>query len=142
MAVEAHNTKAQSVWNSPAGRYDEISRSISDAIEHAVVMTRGDSILPSDLPFGRDEAYAEEDGAPSGHRAFFGDALSELPFTQAKEKAALAFERAYVERLLKRTGNNVSEAARQAGMDRSNFRRLMKKVRAAEDDGLAEDGEA
>jgi SAM-dependent methyltransferase len=35
-AVLAHNRKAQSVWNSPAGRYDEISRSIADAIEHAV----------------------------------------------------------------------------------------------------------
>lgn len=34
--VQAHNQKAQSVWNSPAGRYDEISRSIADAIEHAV----------------------------------------------------------------------------------------------------------
>lgn len=34
--VRPHNVKAQSVWNSPAGRYDEISRSIADAIEHAV----------------------------------------------------------------------------------------------------------
>lgn len=34
--VQSHNQKAQSVWNSPAGRYDEISRSIADAIEHAV----------------------------------------------------------------------------------------------------------
>jgi SAM-dependent methyltransferase len=34
--VQPHNTRAQSVWNSPAGRYDEISRSIADAIEHAV----------------------------------------------------------------------------------------------------------
>jgi len=34
--VQTHNLKAQSVWNSPAGRYDEISRSIADAIEHAV----------------------------------------------------------------------------------------------------------
>lgn len=34
--VEPHNAKAQSVWNAPAGRYDEISRSIADAIEHAV----------------------------------------------------------------------------------------------------------
>ncbi len=34
--VQTHNLKSQSVWNSPAGRYDEISRSISDAIEHAV----------------------------------------------------------------------------------------------------------
>ena len=34
--VQPHNLKAQSVWNSPGGRYDEISRSIADAIEHAV----------------------------------------------------------------------------------------------------------
>lgn len=34
--VQKHNQKAQSVWNSPGGRYDEISRSIADAIEHAV----------------------------------------------------------------------------------------------------------
>jgi SAM-dependent methyltransferase len=34
--VEPHNQKAQSVWNSPGGRYDEISRSIADAIEHGV----------------------------------------------------------------------------------------------------------
>jgi ubiquinone/menaquinone biosynthesis C-methylase UbiE len=34
--VQSHNLKAQSVWNSPAGRYDDISRSIADAIEHAI----------------------------------------------------------------------------------------------------------
>ncbi len=30
--VQPHNLKAQSVWNSPGSRYDEISRSIGDAI--------------------------------------------------------------------------------------------------------------
>jgi SAM-dependent methyltransferase len=34
--VRPHNLKAQAVWNSPGGRYDEISRTIADAIEHAV----------------------------------------------------------------------------------------------------------
>jgi len=34
--VQAHNERAQKVWNSAGGRYDEISRSIADAIEHAV----------------------------------------------------------------------------------------------------------
>ena len=34
--VQPHNTRAQSVWNAPGGRYDEISRTISDAIDHAV----------------------------------------------------------------------------------------------------------
>src|SRR3954467_9514600 len=46
--VLPHNIKAQSVWNSPGGRYDEISRSIADAIEHAVERLRpasGERIL-------------------------------------------------------------------------------------------------
>jgi SAM-dependent methyltransferase len=34
--VLSHNRRAQTVWNSPAGDYNEISRSIADAIEHAV----------------------------------------------------------------------------------------------------------
>ncbi len=34
--VQAHNLKAQAVWNSAGGRYDAISHSIADAIEHAV----------------------------------------------------------------------------------------------------------
>ena len=34
--VQSHNAKAQAIWNSSAGRYNEISRSIADAIEHAV----------------------------------------------------------------------------------------------------------
>ncbi|MDF3066841.1 MAG: UbiE/COQ5 methyltransferase [Polyangiaceae bacterium] len=34
--VLSHNTRAQAVWNGPGGRYDDISRSIADAIEHAV----------------------------------------------------------------------------------------------------------
>src|SRR5580693_4574721 len=46
--VQQHNLKAQGVWNSAGGRYDEISHSIADAIEHAVERLRpepGERIL-------------------------------------------------------------------------------------------------
>jgi ubiquinone/menaquinone biosynthesis C-methylase UbiE len=46
--VQAHNEKAQAVWNSAGGGYDEISRSIADAIEHAVTRleaTAGERVL-------------------------------------------------------------------------------------------------
>lgn len=46
--ILAHNTRAQAVWNAPGGRYDEISRSIADAIEHAVERLQpktGESVL-------------------------------------------------------------------------------------------------
>jgi DNA-binding NtrC family response regulator len=37
-----------------------------------------------------------------------------------------AFERRYLSALLEKSANNVSSAARAAGVDRSNFRRLLK----------------
>ena len=70
-----------------------------------------------------------EDETPSGG-LILREELAELPYADAKDHAVDAFDRAYVERLMKRAGGNVSEAARQAGMDRSNFRRLLKKVRS------------
>ncbi len=42
-----------------------------------------------------------------------------------------AFERRYLSALLERSGNNVSSAARAAGVDRSNFRRLLKQYDVA-----------
>lgn len=38
--VQPHNERARSIWNAPGGRYDDISRSIADAIEHAVERLR------------------------------------------------------------------------------------------------------
>ena len=102
-------------------------RELENAIEHAVVMCRGDSILPSDLPFHRGRGGDGAEG-PLGGGAFASE-LADLPYADAKERASLAFDRAYVERLMNRTSSNVSEAARQAGMDRSNFRRLLKRVK-------------
>jgi DNA-binding NtrC family response regulator len=53
--------------------------------------------------------------------------LSRYVFTEAKEMAMESFERSFVEELLLRTGGNVAEAARQGGLDKSNFRRLVKR---------------
>ena len=54
--------------------------------------------------------------------------LTDLPYSHAKKQALDMFEQAYLEAVLRRTGGNVSEAARQAGLDRSNFRRVLKKA--------------
>src|SRR5690606_5648227 len=52
----------------------------------------------------------------------------DLPYREAKERAIHAFETSYFAALLQRAGGNVSEAARQAGLDRSNFRRAAKRA--------------
>jgi DNA-binding NtrC family response regulator len=97
------------------------------AIEHAVIMARGEVLLPQDLPFARPETA--KDGEPHAAVLATPDAL-DLPYAEAKERAVLGFEAAYVAARMTRAAGNVSEAARGAGMDRSNFRRLMKRAAA------------
>jgi transcriptional regulator with GAF, ATPase, and Fis domain len=46
------------------------------------------------------------------------------PLTEAKRQSAAEFERCYLVNLMQRAGT-VSEAARLAGLDRTNFRRLL-----------------
>lgn len=46
------------------------------------------------------------------------------PLTEAKKQSAAEFERCYLLNLMQRAGS-VSEAARLAGLDRTNFRRLL-----------------
>jgi DNA-binding NtrC family response regulator len=57
--------------------------------------------------------------------------LAHLPYAQAKRLAMRAFERRYLTALLEKNNNNVSSAARAAGVDRSNFRRLLKQYEVA-----------
>jgi len=46
------------------------------------------------------------------------------PLTEAKKHSAAEFERCYLVNLMQRAGS-VSEGARLAGLDRTNFRRLL-----------------
>jgi DNA-binding NtrC family response regulator len=50
-----------------------------------------------------------------------------VPFKIAKDTAIDGFERAYLTALLEAAGNNMSKAARMAGMDRMYLHRLVQK---------------
>ncbi len=93
-------------------------RELENAVERAVVMARGDVIVPSNLP---SSVIDTPDALVSRN------VLLDLPFTKAKKSVIESFEKKYVEEALRRTEGNVSEAARQASLDRSNFRRILKK---------------
>jgi DNA-binding NtrC family response regulator len=55
--------------------------------------------------------------------------LADRPYAEAKRALLEHFDGAYTSELLERTGGNMSAAARRAGLDRSNFRRLLKRHR-------------
>jgi two-component system, NtrC family, response regulator HydG len=103
-------------------------RELENAVERAVVLCRGEAVTPVDLPpaiSGRTAPLIRE--APVG-----GDDASWLTmsYASAKEQALRRFEKSYVEALMRACDNNISAAARKAGMDRSNFKRVLRKYRA------------
>ncbi|MCC6333952.1 MAG: sigma-54-dependent Fis family transcriptional regulator [Myxococcales bacterium] len=95
-------------------------RELENAIERAVVLCAGPVIELQDLP---GEVRSQQQRGGSEVEVL---SLAHLPYAQAKKLAMRAFERRYLSALLEKSGNNVSEAARAAGVDRSNFRRLLK----------------
>lgn len=101
-------------------------RELANAIEFAVVFCREETVLPSDLPAALHltRAGASRAGAESGGSSRW----RELPYREAKEAALRDFERAYFQALLERSQGNVSAAAREAGLDRSNFRRAARRA--------------
>ena len=96
-------------------------RELENVIERAVVLVDGPTITSRELPpkllgefFYLPETRQEAD-------------FINLPYKTAKQKALNLFNRAYISNLLRQTGGNVSVASERAGMDRSNFKKIIKK---------------
>lgn len=53
--------------------------------------------------------------------------LLDMPLPAAKQLAMAAFERRYLVRVMEQAAGSVSEGARRAGLDRTNFRRLLQR---------------
>ncbi|HSC87622.1 MAG TPA: sigma-54 dependent transcriptional regulator [Polyangiaceae bacterium] len=102
-------------------------RELENAIQHAIVFCRGATILPGDLPAS---SPGENSQPPRANASKL--ARVDLPYRDAKERAMEDFEVEYFTVLLARTAGNVSEAARQAGLDRSNFRRALRRAKIRE----------
>jgi len=106
-------------------------RELEHAIEHAFVLSSGDTINVGDLPFAHDAPRASVASATSAVGAFPQEAYG-LPYADAKKRALQEFDLAYVREQLRRANGNVSEAARRSGLDRSNFRRVLRRLRGEE----------
>lgn len=96
-------------------------RELENVIERAVVLANSDIIQATDLPprvLGQSFYLTDE----------FGDAgFSQFPYQEAKERAMGSFNQSYITNLLRQTNGNLSNAAEKAGMDRSNFKKIIKK---------------
>ena len=104
-------------------------RELENVIEAAVVLARTEVIQLSDLSA---EFRRQATSIPPPALSVAPIAASiEMPFAEAKHEATRRFERNYIVGMLSATDGNISEAARRSGLDRSNFRRVMLKYKAA-----------
>lgn len=104
-------------------------RELENALERAVVFCK-DTVEAKHLGLSRSLPAAVEPALRNDvdSESRVTDSLGDLPYREAKAQAMAAFERRYFTALRDRTRSNVSEAARQAGLDRSNFRRAVKRA--------------
>jgi two-component system response regulator HydG len=97
-------------------------RELENAILHALALHRGETIVPDALPpaiSGR----GSKTSAPTSD----DDGEELTPLTEAKRRASATYEKRYLLRVMEKAKGSVSEAARLAGLDRTNFRRLLQR---------------
>ncbi|MHB8879413.1 MAG: sigma 54-interacting transcriptional regulator, partial [Myxococcaceae bacterium] len=109
-------------------------RELENVIERAVLLARSPEITPAELPPG----FTQRPSAT----AVPASSLSNLTYSPAKKLAIRAFDRLYVTTQLQRAGGNITAAARTAGLDRSNFRRLLRQSELTPQDGAEPDDPA
>ncbi|HEU4880750.1 MAG TPA: sigma-54 dependent transcriptional regulator [Longimicrobium sp.] len=103
-------------------------RELENRMLRAQTLCAGERIAPDDL--GLSASTEEVFPLPSASTsATDPQPLESAAFQEAKRAAVDAFEREYLTRLLRAHGGNVSSAARTAGKERNDLRRLLKKHR-------------
>lgn len=96
-------------------------RELENVIERALVLATQDSIGTQDLPARvlGESFYLGEDEVAANFVKF--------SYREAKMRALAVFNKAYITALLKDTSGNISYASERASMDRSNFKKLIKR---------------
>ena len=100
-------------------------RELENAIERAVAIAAGPTILPGDLP--------PELATPAGVLPP-GPLLAALPYREVLEQAQDRVSREYLVALLSEFQGNVTRAAARAGVERESLHRLLKKHGLRSDD--------
>lgn len=95
-------------------------RELENVIERCMVLANGSTIRAKDLPPGLlSQTFYMKDREEND--------LYQFNYREAKLRALHLFNKTYISHLLKETRGNISLASDRAGMDRSNFKKILKK---------------
>lgn len=95
-------------------------RQLEHTIARAFILEESDELNVEALP-------SELRNMPAPISTHMQPSFKHLSFKEAKSIVIERFERKYLGDLLEENESNISSSARQAGMDRANFRRLLKR---------------
>jgi DNA-binding NtrC family response regulator len=92
-------------------------REMENLILQGIIFSSADEIRPQDVGL---------QGAATVSN-LTENAWSDLPYRQAKEKVLQRFNASYINRLLEKTGGNVTQAAKACGLERQTLQQIMRR---------------
>ncbi len=103
-------------------------RELENAVLHALALHQGDVVVPESLPHNVLVRSGERTTTSVIHQSTLPPDDEQLPpLTEAKRRAGAEFEKSYLMMAMERAKGTIAEAARLAGLDRTNFRRLLQR---------------
>ncbi len=100
-------------------------RELRNVVERLLIMGAGDILQPADLPPELMEGGAKTKAVRGGDPFVdIGEALAGLPLKESRQR----FEQALVRSALQRHGGNVTRAARDLGLERTNLHKKIKQL--------------
>jgi DNA-binding NtrC family response regulator len=101
-------------------------RELDNVVQRAVLMASSERIEPADMPLTAVRADMRPK-RPTTTQTPAPDFEEEgQTYSEMRKNLLRTFERQYLESLMQRAGDNLSEAARLSGIDRTNLRRMLK----------------
>ncbi len=101
-------------------------RELENVIVQSLLFSSSEKVRPEDLAL-------EKTGGKSTGSAGHAD-VQELPYKAAKEKVLREFNSGYIGSVLKKTGGNVTRAARMCGMERQALQQVMRRYGISAED--------
>ena len=100
-------------------------RELENVLVQGIMFSKSNEIRPEDIGFnGKQKAFSQ-----SPNPEFFRN----LAYKKAKESTLEAFNTTYIGNLLKKTGGNVTQAARECDMERQSLQQIMRRYNISAD---------
>ena len=99
-------------------------RELKNVVDRAVILTHSGTVMPSAIQIITGEGAPREEQsavAPGVFSSLPGGTETEKSFTEMKQDIVERFEQEYLDKLLRESGGNISQAARNAQIDKKNF---------------------